>query len=77
MAGQPRSLDPEELKDAFKRAAEIAAVVPPAMQDAAFNRALDQILPGGNGFGRQSLRAGVLVEQRPKTRPTAAALQNS
>jgi hypothetical protein len=47
MAGQPRSLDPEELKDAFKRAAEIAAVVPPAMQDAAFNRALDQILRGG------------------------------
>jgi hypothetical protein len=47
MAGQPRSPDPEDLKDAFKRAAEIAAVVPPAMQDAAFNRALDQILRGG------------------------------
>ena len=36
--------DPDELKDAFKRAAEIAAVVPEAMQEAAFHRALDQIL---------------------------------
>lgn len=47
--GQPtpnnwRPTDPEQLKDAFKRAAEIAAVVPEAMQDAAFHRALDQIL---------------------------------
>lgn len=44
MAGQARSTDPEELKAAFKRAAEIAAVVPESMQEAAFHRALDRIL---------------------------------
>lgn len=48
MAGRPQSLDPEELKHAFKRAAEIAAVVPPSMQEAAFHRALDQILGSGD-----------------------------
>src|SRR5947207_15922173 len=48
MAGQPRSSDPEQLKDAFKKAAEIASVVPEAMQDAAFHRALDQILKIGD-----------------------------
>jgi hypothetical protein len=47
MAGQPGSADPEDLKDVFKRAAEIAAVVPASMQEAAFHRALDQILGGG------------------------------
>jgi hypothetical protein len=44
MAGQARSTDPEDLKAAFKHAAEIAAVVPESMQEAAFHRALDQIL---------------------------------
>jgi hypothetical protein len=44
MAGESRSSDPEVLKEAFKQAAEIAAVVPQPMQDAAFHRALDQIL---------------------------------
>lgn len=44
MAGRSQQADPEELKDAFKRAAEIAAVVPEAMQEAAFHRALDEIL---------------------------------
>jgi hypothetical protein len=49
--------DPEKLKDAFKRAAEIAAVVPDAMQQAAFHRALDQILGAGElATGRQSHR---------------------
>ena len=37
-------IDPEDLKTAFKHAAEIAAVVPESMQEAAFHRALDQIL---------------------------------
>jgi hypothetical protein len=44
MAGKARSTDPDELKDAFKRAAEIAAVVPESMQEAAFHRALDEVL---------------------------------
>jgi hypothetical protein len=44
MAGRARSSDPEDLKAAFKEAAEIAAVVPESMQEAAFHRALDQIL---------------------------------
>jgi hypothetical protein len=44
MAGKARSTDPEELKAAFKRAAEIAAVVPESMQEAAFHRALDEVL---------------------------------
>jgi hypothetical protein len=47
MAGQPRLTDPEKLKEAFKRAADVAAVVPETMQEAAFHRALDQILGGG------------------------------
>jgi hypothetical protein len=41
-----KSTNPKELKDAFKRAAEIASVVPEPMQEAAFHRALDQILGG-------------------------------
>jgi hypothetical protein len=44
MAQGPWSADPEKLKEAFKRAADIAEVVPPGMQEAAFHRALDQIL---------------------------------
>lgn len=44
MAREPQSVDPDKLKDAFKRAAEIAEVVPATMQEAAFHRALDQIL---------------------------------
>lgn len=47
MAGQARLTDPEKLKAAFTRAAEIAAVVPESMQEAAFHRALDQILGTG------------------------------
>jgi hypothetical protein len=47
MAGRAQSPDAEELKDAFRRAAEIAAVVPASMQEAAFHRALDQILGDG------------------------------
>lgn len=47
MAGEPRSVDPEDLKAAFKRAADIAAVVPEPMQEAAFHRALDQLLSTG------------------------------
>jgi hypothetical protein len=46
MARRSKSGDPEALKDAFRRAAEIAAVVPESMQEAAFHRALDQILAG-------------------------------
>jgi hypothetical protein len=53
-----RTPDADRLKDAFKRAAEIASVVPEAMQDAAFNRALDQILgekhPASGRDGRQA-----------------------
>lgn len=44
MADRAQKDDPEDLKDAFKRAAEVAAVVPEAMQEAAFHRALDRIL---------------------------------
>jgi hypothetical protein len=44
MAEEAQSSDSKNLKDAFKRAAEIAAVVPDSMQEAAFHRALDQIL---------------------------------
>jgi hypothetical protein len=47
MARESGSVNPETLKDAFKRAAEIAEVVPATMQEAAFHRALDQILGGG------------------------------
>ncbi len=54
MAARPQSLDPEALKDAFKRAAEIAAVVPASMQEAAFHRALDQILGGDGEPGAQT-----------------------
>jgi hypothetical protein len=54
--------DDQRLKTAFARAAEIAAGVPEAMQDAAFNRALDQILGVDStpllveGGGRQSAK---------------------
>src|SRR6266511_6436355 len=59
MARRPPQTDPEELKDAFKRAAEIAAVVPEAMQEAAFHRALDQILgrEPADGPGRGGSRS--------------------
>ena len=68
MAGRPQSLDPEELKDAFKRAAEIAAVVPASMQEAAFHRALDQILGGGGEPGAQTT---VARRQGRRARPAA------
>src|SRR5690349_8569092 len=45
---------PDELKDAFKRAAEIAGVVPEAMQEAAFHRALDRILGSEESSGAPS-----------------------
>jgi len=61
---------PEELEEAFKRAAAIAATVPPALQEVAFNRALDAVLGvshwrgsegtngsgGGGGGGRGTSR---------------------
>jgi hypothetical protein len=53
MAAESRSSDADALKDAFKRAAEIAAVVPEPMQDAAFHRALDEILGGQEPIPRQ------------------------
>lgn len=55
MAGQARLTDPEDLKSAFKQAAEIAAVVPESMREAAFHRALDQIL-GAPGAGSEGPR---------------------
>jgi hypothetical protein len=65
MAGRSQLSDPEKLKDAFRRAAEIAAVVPASMQEAAFHRALDQILGDGEEptarrpAGRRPPRDGV------------------
>jgi hypothetical protein len=47
MAEQAELTDPDDLKAAFKRAADIAAVVPASMQEAAFHRALDRILGAG------------------------------
>jgi hypothetical protein len=38
------STESQRLKNAFAQAAEIASVVPESMQEAAFNRALDQLL---------------------------------
>ena len=63
MAERPRLSDPEKLKDAFKQAAEIAAVVPATMQEAAFHRALDQILgeekePSGRPPGQRTPPGG-------------------
>lgn len=54
-------IDPEQLKELFAQAADIAAGVPEPMQDAAFNRALDQLLghPKSPGPTRdQSKRQG-------------------
>jgi hypothetical protein len=74
MADQAQFTDPEELKAAFKRAADIAAVVPESMQEAAFHRALDQIL-GTAGEQPAASRAPSRRGQRQttKTEPEAAA----
>jgi hypothetical protein len=48
--------DQEALKEAFKAAAEIAKVVPESMQDAAFHRALDQLLGEETGTTSASVR---------------------
>src|SRR5438132_13925809 len=51
-------METEDLKRSYKEAAEIAKVVPEAMQEAAFNRALDSLLgskiPPAKGRERQS-----------------------
>jgi len=70
MAGQPRSSDPKVLKDAFKRAADIAAVVPQAMQEAAFHRALDEILGAEEPAPRQKGRHARAEDPRDNP-PTA------
>src|SRR5881398_2071642 len=62
MPGQARSSDPEDLKAAFKEAAEIAAVVPESMQEAAFHRALDQIL-GASAQGSEATKGS--TRRRP------------
>lgn len=62
MAGQARVSDPEDLKAAFKEAAEIAAVVPKSMQEAAFHRALDQIL-GASAPGSEATKGS--TRRRP------------
>jgi len=50
-----RTMD-DDPKDLFKRAAELAAVVPEAMQPTAFNRALDLLLGGEPGTNRKPAR---------------------
>jgi hypothetical protein len=69
MAGKPP--DPEELKQAFKRAAEIAAVVPAPMQEAAFHRALDQIL-GKDEPAAAPRRNGREPSEEPAAKVTVA-----
>jgi hypothetical protein len=71
LAGQASSADPEELKDAFKRAAEIAAVVPESMQEAAFHRALDQIL------GASALAEGRTAAKSPSRQGPRRAASSS
>lgn len=77
MAGQARSSNPEDLKAAFKEAAEIAAVVPESMQEAAFHRALDQIL-GASAQGAEATKDSTRrrpagVKKSPEEAQTADA----
>jgi hypothetical protein len=72
MAEQAQPTDPEELKAAFKRAADIAAVVPESMQEAAFHRALDQIL-GTGGQPSAASRAPSRRGRRQTTKTGAEA----
>src|ERR1700675_4270294 len=80
MAGRSQSDDPEALKDAFKRAAEIAAVVPESMQEAAFHRALDQILGGRESTAGSTVarprrsQSQTSTVRKPSTEDTATRL---
>ena len=65
------SPDAERLKQLFAQAAEIAAGVPEAMQDAAFNRALDQLLadtspPSGQNPDKPARRGAKTPRTAPK-----------
>lgn len=71
MAEQAQLTDPEELKAAFERAADIAAVFPESMQEAAFHRALAQLL--GTGARPASSRAPSRRGQRQTTKTEAEA----
>jgi len=62
--------DPEELKQVFARAAEIATAVPPNLQEAAFQRALDALLgpaePGAPPPGHPSPSAPSIPRVGPE-----------
>jgi hypothetical protein len=63
------STDPQ--KELFKRAADIASVVPETMQEAAFERALDMLQEeGGHGTSRRSKSGGRPTKQRSRAAST-------
>lgn len=61
-------MENEELKQVFQRAAEIAKLLPQNLQEAAFNRALDALLP--------SSPSGKSPSTRKKNRKTGAQQAN-
>jgi hypothetical protein len=62
----------DELKDAFQRAASVAAVVPEHLQAAAFSKAVDEILGDGQGRGDGRRRSRV-SNSRGAKKPAASA----
>lgn len=66
MAGSKTNENDEEFQELFKRAATIAASVPEAMQEAAFNRALD-MLSGNYAPQSQVPTPGAQVNKPGKT----------
>jgi hypothetical protein len=64
-------MDDQRLKDAFKRAAEIAKSVPRGLQEVAFNRALDSLLPAAAPQAVQTTPAQRV--RRPHTKAVEAS----
>jgi hypothetical protein len=65
-----KGVDPERLKQLIAQAADIASVVPEPMQDAAFNRALDQLMAGADerSGSRGSAQGQEAPREKKKTR---------